>query len=107
MQITITCPSNDYHCYERHLVSFDDGQGPLDQESALVKALLWLDDMLSAVRGYHLLQDLERMRLELNGKKYPTPYPTVFAIPLAILQVVLKEYNLIIDVSDESTEVPL
>lgn len=79
---------------ERTLAKFEDGHTVLDQETALSKALDWLDDMLDAVKGFSLYTALDRIETACNAGKDPKPFPSATEIPLCILNLVLKEHGL-------------
>lgn len=99
--VTIRCWSNDFDTYDRELAKFKDGDSVLDQESAMSKALSWLDDMLSAVRDFNLIDELEKLRHKLNQGKNPEPFPTCISLPVEIVELMLKEFNLRIDVWED------
>lgn len=96
--IRITCLSNDpVDCGRRTLVRFEDGHTALDQETALSKALGWLDDMLYAVKGFSIFMALNKIQDECNLDKDPPPFPDKTEMPLCILNLVLKEHGLEIE----------
>ena len=93
--IRITCCSNDpVDCGQRTLAKFEDGHTALDQETALSKALGWLDDMLDAVKGFSLYTALNGIQAECNLDKEHPPFPSKTEMPLCILNLVLKEHGL-------------
>lgn len=99
--VSITCWSNDANTYERELAAFKDGDSVLDMEPAMYKAMSWLDDMLSAVRGFDLIDELEKLRHKLNQGKSPEPFPTCVSLPVEIVELMLKEFSLRIDVWED------
>lgn len=99
--ISIKCRSNDFDAACRELATFKDGNGVLDREPAMSKALRWLDDMLSAVRDFDLIDELEKLRRKLNQGKSPEPFPTYLSLPIEIVELMLKEFNLMIDVWED------
>lgn len=99
--VSIRCWSNDLDINDRELASFKDGDSVLDMEPAMSKALSWLDDMLSAVRGFDLIEELEKLRLKLNQGKNPEPFPECISLPVEIVELMLKEFNLRIDVWED------
>ena len=62
--------------------------------TALSKALGWLDDMLDAVKGFSLFTALNDIQAECNLNREPKPFPNKYAMPLCILNLVLKEHGL-------------
>ena len=102
--VSINCWSNNPDTYDRELASFKDGDSVLDQEPAMSKALSWLDDMLSAVRDFDLIDELEKLRHKLNQGKSPEPFPTCVSLPVEIVDLMLKEFHLMIDVWEDSHE---
>ena len=95
MAIKITCYSNDPDCGDtRTLAEFEDGKTALDQEPALSKAICWLDDMLEAVKGFSLVSALNDIQTKCNIDKDPPPFPNKYAMPLCIVNLVLKEHGL-------------
>lgn len=93
--IRITCDSNDsFEGDRRTLAKFEDGISALDQQTALSKALGWLDDMLDAVKGFSLFTALNDIQAECNLNREPKPFPNKYAMPLCILNLVLKEHGL-------------
>ena len=99
--VSIRCWSNDYDTTDRELATFKDGDGVLNMEPAMYKALSWLDDMLSAVRDFDLIDELEELRHKLNQGKNPEPFPTYVSLPVEIVELMLKEFNLRIDVWED------
>lgn len=99
--VSIRCWSNDFDTYDRELASFKDGDSVLDMESAMSKALSWLDDLLSAVKGFDLIDELEKLRHKLNQGKSPEPFPTYISLPVEIVELMLKEFNLEIEVWED------
>lgn len=99
--VSIKCWSNNFDMNERELVTFRDGDSALDMELAMSKALSWLDDMLSAVKGFDLIDELEKLRHKLNQGKSPEPFPTYVSLPIEIVELMLKEFNLMIDVWED------
>lgn len=99
--VSITCWSNDADTYERELATFQDGNSVLDMEPAIHKALVWFDDMFSAVRGFDLIDELEKLRRKLNQGKSPEPFPTCVSLPVEIVGLMIKEFNLRIDVWED------
>lgn len=99
--VSIKCWSNDFDTRDRELATFKDGDSVLDRELAMSKALSWLDDMLSAVRGFDLIDELEKLRHKLNQGKSPEPFPTYISLPVEIVELMLKEFNLRIDVWED------
>ena len=102
--VSIKCWSNDFDVYERELVSFKDGDSALDMEPAMSKAINWLDDMLSAVKEFELIDELEKLRHKLNQGKNPEPFPTYNSLPVEVVGLMLKEFNLMIDVWEDRHE---
>ena len=100
--VSITCWSNDFNTECRELASFKDGDSVLDMEPAISKAISWLDDMLSAVRDFELIDELEKLRSELNKGKSPEPFPSYLSLPVEIVELMLKQFNLSIDVCEDS-----
>ena len=104
MRVYITCWSNDggsIDCYKRELAKFKDGNSELDKEPAISKAISWLDDLLSAVKNFELIDELEKLRRKLNQGKSPEPFHSYVDIPIEIIGLILKEFNLMIDVHEE------
>lgn len=99
--VSIRCWSNDHNATDRELATFKDGDSVLDMEPAMYKALSWLDDMLSAVRDFDLIDELEELRHKLNQDKSPKPFPTYLSLPVEIVELMLKEFNLRIDVWED------
>lgn len=99
--VSIRCWSNDHDTTDRELATFKDGGSALDMEPAVSKALSWLDDMLSAVRDFDLIDELEKLRHKLNQGKSPKPFPTYVSLPVEIVELMLKEFNLRIDVWED------
>lgn len=97
MRIKITCFSNDPIEDRRTLAGFEDGHTALDQKTALSKALYWLDDMLGAVKGFSLFAALNDIQAECNLDKEHPPFPDKCAMPLCIINLVLKEHGLTIE----------
>lgn len=102
--VSITCWSNDENCYERELATFKDGNSVLDMEPAISKAIRWLDDLLSAVRDFDLIDELEKLRRKINQGKNPEPFPSYVTMPIEIIELILKEFNLMIDVNEYINE---
>ena len=102
--VSIKCCSNDFDRCDRELATFKDGDSALDKEPAMSKALSWLDDMLSAVRGFDLIAELEKLRCKLNQGKSPEPFPTYVSLPVEIVDLMLKEFNLMIEVWEDKHE---
>lgn len=102
--VSIKCYSNNFDMCDRDLATFKDGDSALDQEPAMSKALSWLDDMLSAVKGFDLIAELEKLRCKLNQGKSPEPFPTYLTLPVEIVDLMLKEFNLMIDVWEDKHE---
>ena len=102
--ISIKCWSNDFDVDCRELATFKDGDCVFDKEPAMSKALRWLDDMLSAVRGFDLIAELEKLQHKLNQGKGPEPFPTSLSLPVEIVELMLKEFNLMIDVWEDRHE---
>ena len=102
--VSIKCWSNDFDTYDHELASFKDGDSVLDMRSAMSKALSWLDDLLSAVRDFDLIDELEKLRYKLNEGKNPEPFPTYVSLPVEIVELMLKEFNLTIDVWEDRHE---
>lgn len=102
--VSIKCWSNDVDTNDRELASFKDGDSALDMEPAMSKALRWLDDMLSAVRDFDLIDELEKLRHKLNQGKSPEPFPTYVSLPVEIVELMLKEFHLMIDVWEDRHE---
>lgn len=98
--VSIECWSNDFDMNRREIATFKDGDCVLDKEPAMSKALSWLDDVLSAVRGFDLIDELEKLRHKLNQGKSPEPFPTNLSLPVEIVELMLKEFNLMIDVRE-------
>lgn len=86
---------------DHELASFKDGDSVLDMKPAMAKALRWLDNMLSAVRGFDLIDELEKLWLKLNQGKNPEPFPKCVSLPVEIVELMLKEFNLRIDVWED------
>lgn len=99
--VTIKCWSNDFNVYDRELAKFKDGDSVFDQESAMSKALSWLDDILSAVSDFDLIDEFEKLRHKLNQGKSPEPFPTYVSLPVEIVELMLKEFKLKIDVWED------
>ena len=99
--VSIRCWSNDFDVVCRELATFKDGDSVLDKEPAMSKALRWLDDMLSAVRGFDLIDEIEKLRHKLNQGKSPEPFPTYVSLPVEIVELMLKEFNLTIAVWED------
>lgn len=99
--VSIKCWSNDFDATCRELATFKDGNSVLDMEPAMSKALSWLDDMLSAVKGFDLIDELEKLRHKLNQGKSPEPFPTYLSLPIEIVKLMIKEFNLMIDVWED------
>lgn len=102
--VSIKCWSNDFNADCRELATFKDGESVLDKEPAMSKALSWLDDMLSAVRGFELIDELDKLRHKLNQGRNPEPFPTCLSLPVEIVELMLKEFNLMIDVWEDRHE---
>ena len=93
--IKVTCRSNDpVESDRRTLAKFEDGDAVFDRETALSKALGWLDDMLVAVKGFSLFSALNEIQAECNLDKEHPPFPDKYAMPMCILNLVLKEHGL-------------
>lgn len=93
--IKVTCRCNNpVEGDRRTLAMFEDGHTALDQETSLSKALGWLDDMLDAVKGFSLYTALNDIQAECNLDKEHPPFPNKCAMPLCILNLVLKEHGL-------------
>lgn len=103
-RVSVTCWSNDFNTECRELASFKDGDSVLDMEPAISKAISWLDDMLSAVRDFDLIDELEKLRRELNKGKIPEPFQSYLSLPVEIVELMLKQFNLSIDVCEYSHE---
>lgn len=99
--VSIKCWGNGFNADCRELATFKDGNGVLDREPAMSKALSWLDDMLSAVKGFDIIDELEKLRHKLNQGKSPEPFPTYLSLPIEIVKLMLKEFNLMIDVWED------
>ena len=100
--IRITCYNNDPDCGDvRTLAKFENGNTALDQEPALSKAISWLDDMLEAVTSFSLVSALNAIQAECNLDKDPEPFPNKYAMPLCIVNLVLKEYGLELEKADD------
>ena len=99
--VSIKCWSNDRDVCCRELAKFKDGDSVLDREPAMSKALSWLDDMLSAVKDFDLIDELEKLRNKLNQGKSPEPFPTYLSLPTEIVELMIKEFNLMIDVWED------
>lgn len=96
--IRITCYTNDPVGGDRRtLAKFEDGDTAFDRETALSKALGWLDDMLDAVKGFSLFTALNDIQAECNLDKEHPPFPNKYAMPLCILNLVLKEHGLTLE----------
>ena len=102
--VSIRCWSNDFDINCRELAAFKDGDSVLDMEPAMSKALSWLNDMLSAVRDFDFIDELEKLRNKLNQGKSPEPFPTYTSLPVEIVDLMLKEFNLMIDVWEDKNE---
>lgn len=102
--VSIKCWSNDFSTDSRELATFKDGDSVFDMEPAISKALSWLDDMLSAVRGFDLIDELNKLRHKLNQGNSPEPFPTYVSLPVEIVELMLKEFNLMIDVWEDRQE---
>lgn len=99
--VSIRCWSNDFNVDCRELATFKDGDSVLDQEPAMSKALSWLDDILSAVRDFDFIDELEKLRHKLNQGKSPEPFPTCLSLPVEIVELMLKEFKLKIEVWED------
>lgn len=102
--VSIMCFSNNFNAECRELASFKDGDSVLDRESAMSKAISWLDDMLSAVRDFDLIDELEKLRCKLNEGKSPEPFSSYVSLPVEIVELMLDRFNLRIDVYEDSHE---
>lgn len=99
--IRITCDSNyPLEGDRRTLAKFEDGHTVFDQETALSKALSWLDDMLDAVKNFSFFAALTDIQVECNLDKEHPPFPDKRAMPLCILNLVLKEHGLELELED-------
>lgn len=93
--IKITCHTNDpYEGDSRTLATFEDEDPGFDRQKARYKALHWLDDMLNAVKGCSLFEELNEIQAECNQGLDPQPFPKKTEMPLCILNLVLKEHGL-------------
>jgi len=58
------------------------------------EAMEWADAALLAIAGESLIGELNDIQAECNLDKDPKPFPDKFAMPLCIVNLVLKEFNL-------------
>lgn len=93
--IRVTCRSHNLAVGDRRtLAKFADERTALNQDTALSKALYWLDDMLDAMKGFSLFAALNDIQAECNLDEEHPPFPNKTEMPLCILNLVLKEHGL-------------
>jgi hypothetical protein len=97
MKLKITGYSNDAECIDYTFAEFEDGKGVLDQEPALSKAITWLDNLLDGTSNFSLLSKLNEMQVVCNRGKDPKPFPDKFAMPVCIVNLLIKEFGLRIE----------
>lgn len=97
-RLRITGYSNDMDCSEFTFATFEDRKGPFnDRESALSQAVTWLDNLLDGTSGFCLLSRMNKLRCECNLGKDPPPFPDSFSVPMALVNLLIKEFGLQIE----------
>lgn len=97
MKLKITGYANDMEGSDYTFATFEDGKGALDQEPALSKAITWLDNLLDGTSHFSLLSKLNEMQVVCNRDKDPKPFPDKFAMPVCIVNLLVKEFGLQIE----------
>jgi len=97
-RLRITGYANDMECTDYTFATFEDGGGDiLDREPALSKAITWLDNLLVGTSRFSLLSKLNDIQAECNLDKNPPPFPNKYAMPLGIVNLLIKEFGLQIE----------
>lgn len=99
MKLRLKCWSADFDMDERTLAEFEDGKTVFDQKSAQVKATDWLEDMLYAVKHESFIKELKSIQKECNQDRNLQPFPSVYTMPLCIINLVLNKYDLTLEES--------
>lgn len=63
--------------------------------SSIDCALIWIDKVLESVNGFSLYSELNKIQTEVNCEINPS-FANKSCIPLYIINLVLKEFNLVI-----------
>ena len=93
--IRITCDSNDpSRSGRRTLARFENGNTDLDREPAISKAIGWLDDMLSAVKGVNLITAIFDIKTDRDLDYEHLSYSDKCKKLIYMLNLVLKEHGL-------------
>lgn len=69
---------------------------PLIKLETQGEAMAWADMVLLATAGESLIGELNDIQGECNLDRDPKPFPGKFAMPLCIVNLVLREFNLMI-----------
>lgn len=97
MKLRLKCWSADFNMDERTLAVFEDGNTVFDQSPAQTKAIDWLEDILYAVKHESFIDELKSIQKECNQDKDPQPFPDIYKMPLCIVNLVLKKYELTLE----------
>jgi len=89
---------NDPDCGEFTFAEFeDDPSSKLLPDTAQEKAIRWLDNLLDGTSRFRLISRLNDIQGECNLDRDPPPFPNKFAMPLGIVNLLIKEFGLTIE----------